>query len=152
MPAMIRCRLIVLAPLVLALAACSSESGSSTTPTSPSAAQVTGSWTGSLDSTNFAQQGMTLTLTQSGTSVTGTWTATPLPFSGAVSGAMSGDTFTGSLTLSTPGATGGTCAGTAAFTGSVSATTLTWTSQSGFTGPCGGMPVGVRIVAQRRPA
>ena len=111
--------------------------------------QIAGTWDGVLDSTNFPQQGITLTLAQSGTGITGTWVSGALAWAGAVTGTVNTGTFSGAFTLITPSATGGACTGTATVGGSASSTTVTWTSP-GFTGPCGGMPSGVRITAQRK--
>jgi hypothetical protein len=138
-------RLAAVAPVIVMLAACGG-----TAATEPSPVSAAGTWTGVFESTNFAQQSVTLTLTQTGSSVGGTWVATPLAMSGAVSGTHTGGTFSGSLTLATPSATGGTCSGTASVTGSVAATSLTWSGQ-GFTGSCGGLPLGIRFVAERKP-
>jgi hypothetical protein len=139
-------RACVVAPLIVMLAACGGTAA--TEPTPPVTAS--GTWTGNLESTNFGQQGVTLTLTQTGNAVGGTWATPALNMSGSVSGTLTSGAFSGSLTLATPSATGGTCSGTASVTGSVAATNLTWSGQ-GFTGSCGGLPLGIRFVAERKP-
>jgi hypothetical protein len=122
--------------------ACSDDAPS--TPTTPTALQIGGTWSGSLESSNYQPQTVGMVLTQNGVTISGTWSSPALVWAGAVTGSLSGDVFTGSLTLVTPGATGGNCTGNATATGTASATTLVLTS-TGFTSPCGGMPASVRI-------
>lgn len=142
-------RIMRVAPIIAALAGCGGGSGSPTAPSPSPPVQIAGTWDGVLDSTNFPQQAITLTLAQSGTGITGTWVSGALGWAGAVTGTVSTNTFSGAFTINTPAATGGTCTGTAAVSGGVSSTAVAWTSP-GFTGPCGGMPSGVRITTQRK--
>lgn len=136
-------RLFRLAPLIVALASC----GSASAPSQP--VQIGGAWSGALESSNFPQQGMTLSLTESGSAISGTWSSEAFQWSGAITGAVDSSSFSGVFTINAPAATGGICTGTATVSGTASPTVLTWTSP-GFTGPCGGFPSSVRIVAQRR--
>lgn len=137
--------------LVVITAFCVTVSCGDSTPSSPTAPvnSIAGTWTGTLDSTNFAQQGITLSLTQSGPTIGGTWAAPGISMSGTVTGTLSGSAFTGNLTLTTLDALGRTCTGTAPATGTLESTALNWLSQ-GFVSSCGGVPLGVRISAARR--
>lgn len=121
---------LILGFLVLALSAC----GSSTSPSSTS--NVAGTWAGPFGFTVNPAPGKVFTLravlVQSGSTVTGTWTASDsfsVLTSGNVSGNVNGTTFAGSLTQ-----TGSCSPGNAVFSASTAnPTAMTWTSASGFT-------------------
>ena len=88
-------------------------------PTKPSEESVSGSWSGTLASSNFQTLAMTAQLTQAGTSITGTWAASIVDWSGTVTGTTSNGSFTGTMTLSAPNALGigQRCTGTGSVTG-----------------------------------
>ena len=94
-------------------------------PTSPTAVNVAGNWTGTW---KFVTSGVTVTdnvtaaFTQSGASVNGTWTAESGP-----TGSMSfqvGSTFTGSFTISQTTLGGATCTATATLSGQATSSSL----------------------------
>ena len=84
--------------LALSVAGCS---GSGST-TSPSDASVTGTWVGAINNTSLGRENLTTALVQSGTTVSGTWSAlyesTPVTnYSGLLAGTKTGTAV--SLTL-----------------------------------------------------
>jgi hypothetical protein len=90
--------------LVLAAAACGDSSPSS--PSTPPNAQVSGHWTGSATDTSSGKTGsITFDLTQSGTSVAGTWSATSDTNSngGTLTGSINQSSFASMWTSATPG-------------------------------------------------
>lgn len=91
--------------ILLLLAVCSGGCGGST---SPSPVSVSGTWTGSVASNRVGAGVATVTLNQSGSSLTGTWAAAfPDPSnndSGSLSGTVSGSGISATLTSSVPGA------------------------------------------------
>lgn len=126
--------------IVVSLSACGAS------PTEPSGASASGSWSGTLGSSNFQTLAMTMQLAQSGSSITGTWAAGIPDWSGTVSGTNSNGQFAGTMTLSAPNAAGigPRCTGNASVTGTVAAAQLRWNS-SGFSGSCTGMPQSVSL-------
>jgi hypothetical protein len=136
---------------VLALLSASCGGKSPVAPTPPPPANVAGSWTGNLQSSNWASQAVNTLFNQSGSSVSGTWSASPNDWNGTLTGTTDAATFTGTFTISAPNALGAgpRCTGTASVNGSASGVTLRWTSP-GFTGSCTGMPVGLTWNLQRR--
>ena len=91
-----------------------------------------------------------MTLTQTGSNVSGTWESTSVGWSGQVSGAVSGTSFTGQLTFSGTTINGTVCTGTANVAGSVSTSTMSWTSASGVVGgSCPApLPVALKVDVQ----
>ena len=135
----------------LALAALVGCGGTSapTAPTGPPPpVNIAGNWTGNMASNNWPLQAVVMTLSQSGTSVNGTWT-TSTGWDGQVTGTVDTSSFTGTFTLSAPNAlgVGQRCTGTASISGSAGAT-LHW-SGAGFTGTCNGEPLNVTFTLQR---
>jgi hypothetical protein len=112
--------------------------GGNSSPAAPSPANVAGTWLGTMQYTAMPIGGGTLTqfeqpisisLTQSGTAVSGTWTTTNgHARNGAVGGTTTTTSFSGSLTYNTTSTTGGQCTGTIAVSGSAGGNSLTWTS------------------------
>ena len=105
-------------------------------PTTPSPSNLAGNWSGTLASSTFATVPITMTLAQSGFSVTGAWTSTLPGWNGTVSGLADTDSFTGevsvpsSLELGGPG-TSGHCMGTAMVNGSATAASIHWATYGG---------------------
>lgn len=132
---------------VLALVVCLSVACGS--KTAPSNTGLSGTWTGNVEFTQGGQRAALAVLTefsQAGATVTGTWGASVVNWSGTVSGTQSGSAFTGTFTISLPGASG-LCTGTASVSGPVGQT-LRWTSV-GFVGTCTNMPLDVVFNLQR---
>jgi len=86
--------------MLLALAACGGSS-----PSAPSTISVAGTWSGSITSNQVTGSGpASVTLAQSGTSLSGTWAVTGPdgPNSGSLTGSVSGASMTMTLTPSDP--------------------------------------------------
>lgn len=121
------------------------------TPPPPPPAQVAGNWSGTLESSNYQPLAVFMTLSQTSTTVTGTWAAQSgsSGIAGNVSGTVDTSSFTGTLTFSINQTAG--CSGS--FSGGAGASTMTWSS-AGYTGNCGlappGNPLSPRFVLQRR--
>ena len=145
-------RLALIVCLIVAVSACS---GNSTGPTSASggnAADIAGTWNGTIVSSNNATMQVKMVLTQSGSQVTGTWDSTSVSWSGEVSGAVSGSKFDGQFKFSGTASDGTVCTGTATVTGAATGSTMTWTSANGVVGGAcpAPLPVGLRIEVQRQ--
>lgn len=135
-------RFIWLAPLVLA----AFVAGCNDSPTSPSPAQIAGEWSGTLESTNYQARAVTVTLTQAGESVNGTWVGGD--WDGSITATVDGNRASGTVTIHMP-ALVGRCESSGAFGGSASSSTMTWTVVT-FDGECGAPPASARFVIQRR--
>jgi hypothetical protein len=140
-------RFVTLFSLLVAASACGDD-GPTPAPT-PTIAQVSGVWTGNLASQNWATVAVNMTLSQSGSTVTGTW-ASPSDWTGQISGTVDATSFTGTFTLSAPNAlgVGPRCTGSSAVNGPAGGVTIRWTG-AGFTGSCTGMPIGLTWSLQR---
>ncbi len=141
--------LILLLTSSLLLTACGAKS-SPTAPAPPQPAQVAGTWSGILASSNFQALAVVVQLTQTGSNVTGSW-ATPNDWNGTITGSVDTSSFAGTFTLSAPNAlgVGQRCTGTASVSGPASnGSTLRWTSP-GFTGSCTGEPLSLVWTIQR---
>jgi hypothetical protein len=144
-------RLAVIVCFVVSAAACAN----STAPSAVSAGSTTniaGTWNGTIASTGNPTLQLGMVLAQSGADVTGTWDSTSVSWAGKISGTVNGASFNGQLTFSGTTLSGVVCTGTAAVTGSVSGTTMTWTSASGVVGgSCPvSLPVGLKIDVQHQ--
>lgn len=122
-------------------------------PNSPSNfAQISGNWSGTMESSNWTTVPVTLALSQASDAVNGTWATTDTSdWNGQITGTVTKTNFSGTFTISAPQVGGGQrCTGTAAIAGAASsgATTLTWTGP-GFTGNCTGLPVTLRWALRR---
>lgn len=133
--------------LSLFVAGCLSACGGN--PNAPSNfAQVSGSWTGNLQSSNWQSAALTMVLSQATATVTGTWATSLYDWNGTINGTVSKDSFTGIFTFSGPAVTGATrCSGTASINGGAGNTTMRWTSP-GFTGSCTGLPLDITLNLQ----
>jgi len=142
-------RFLIAVLVSLCVVGCSRDKPTPTAPSPPPPANIAGSWTGTFESNNWAQQAITLSLTQAGSGVNGTWAVEVQSWTGTISGTTDPSTFSGSFTINARSVTGGACTGTASFSGSAGASTMTWTSP-GFSSTCTGMPAGIRVAMQRR--
>lgn len=126
--------------LALSVAACGSDAP--TAPTPPPPAQISGLWSGTLTSSQFAPQAISVGLNQTGSTIAGTWVNVALGWNGNVTGTVDATTFTGTFTLNR----GTTCTGASgSFNGPSNPTSLHWSS-AGFTGgTCSGPPTGVAL-------
>lgn len=127
--------------------------GGNSTPTAPSPpppVQIAGTWTGTFESSNYQPLAAAVTLSQTGTTVTGTWSAPSgnSGIAGNINGTVDSSTFTGTISFSINQTAG--CSGS--FSGSSTTGSLRWSS-AGFTGNCnlsGGNPLSPTFVLQRR--
>lgn len=129
---------IGLGALVL-LHACGGGGGSS--PTEPTHANVTGTWDAQISSDRDGDFTAVFTLSQTGTSVTGTY-RTPGGASGDITGSVSGQVFTFTLTQTDP------CSGT--YTGSATVTSDNRRASGSYSGSdCFGS-ISASFTARRR--
>jgi hypothetical protein len=139
--------------LLISAWACSNNSPTVPTPPAPPPpAQTAGTWSGTLESTNYVPLAVFVTLNQTSATVTGTWAAQTgsSGIAGNINGTVDASSFTGTVTLSINQTTG--CSGSFSGSASTGSNTLTWSS-AGFTGNCNlvsGNPVSPRFVLQRR--
>jgi hypothetical protein len=137
----------------IVLAACGGNTTTAPTPLPPpQPAQLLGSWSGTLESGNYVPLAVFVTLNQTSTTVTGTWTAQTgtSGLAGNISGTVDASSFTGTITMSINQNAG--CTGSFSGGATTSASTINWTSV-GFTGNCNlvsGNPASPRFVLQRR--
>jgi hypothetical protein len=150
-------RKIVAALVLLGTNACGGNSSPSA-PTAPVNVNVAGAWVGTMSYTQnnadgaAAQfnQAVSLSLTQSDTTVGGTWTSTNGPArSGTVGGSVTVSAFSGSFTYNATSTNGNPCTGTLAVSGAVSGNSLTWTSPS-VVENCGNAPTQLTFSAVRQ--
>jgi hypothetical protein len=143
-------RLLILILCIVA-SACSSETAPSNNGSLGSSLNISGSWTGLMSSSNNPSETITMQLTQSSGSISGTWRGTEIAWSGQVSGALSSGSFSGQMTFTGIALDGTTCTGTATVSGNASNSTLSWTSGQGVVGaPCGApLPAGVAVEMSR---
>ena len=104
-----------------------------------------------MSSSNNPTESITMQLTQSAASISGTWRGTEVAWSGQVSGTLSSGSFSGQMTFSGTAFDGNTCTGTATVSGTASNSKLAWTSAVGVVGgPCAAqMPAGVAVDMSR---
>src|SRR5215467_5463273 len=107
MPSPIAVRLVVLSLLVIFTSSC----GSSSTPASPSPApstpsvpagpfaNVSGIWTGTIESANATTRTMSLNAVQSANCVDGTWTSADNNWRGAISGYADAVSYSGQMSI-----------------------------------------------------
>jgi hypothetical protein len=142
--------------LVVCVAACVSAcAGGSVAPSEISSGTTTniaGTWNGTIVSSNNPTVQLKIVLTQSGSSITGTWDSSSVSWAGQVSGSVSGSSLTAQFTFSGTASDGTVCTGTASATGPVTATTMSLTSTSGVVGAScpAPLPIGLKIDVQRQ--
>ena len=144
-------RLALIVCLVVSAAACANSTAPSAL-SSGSTTNIAGTWNGTIASTGNPTLQLGMVLAQSGADVTGTWDSTSVSWAGKISGTVNGASFNGQLTFSGTTLTNVVCTGTATVAGSVSGTTMTWTSASGVVGgSCPvSLPVGLKIDVQHQ--
>jgi len=123
---------------VLVVAVLNGSCGSSftnTTPQPPGPTQpsdvpnLTGSWTGTLESSAFATKDISAQIVQTGVDcVDGAWQTTAAGLKGAISGfATASSSFDGFVSVEGSASGSGLCAGVVRATGSATATGIKWT-------------------------
>jgi len=105
---------------------------------------IAGSWSGTIQSAGVTRI-YTMSLVQTDSAVTGTWTARLADFTngdqGTISGSVGGNTFAGAMTINRCVST------TAVISGSASAFSMTWSSLQGFVGGASGCQDGTFAIA-----
>jgi hypothetical protein len=139
---------------------CAGCGGSSATPapapgppTPTNAVNLSGSWTGTMESANFPSRTITMDVAQSADCVDGSWSTVPAGWDGGISGYADTASYSGLMSIELVGTDGGKCSGTTQISGDASTSAITWKS-TGFTsyvGTCaGGLPQSV-VVTLHRP-
>ena len=145
----------VLALLGWASLSCSSGIGTTPTRTSDVAAgpvvNIAGTWTGTLESSNFGTRMIKMLVVQSGNCVDGVWDSLPAEWTGAISGYATVDSYSGQISLERTTEDGSRCTAVGKITGPVTGTTLRWTGDSlSSVGQCkGDIPRSIVVVLQR---
>jgi hypothetical protein len=139
-------------PLVLVAVLAAAGCGGGPNEPSTTYAQIGGTWSGHLQSANWAAAPISVTLSQTDGSVTGTWVSSSFDWNGTVTGTVTKTSFSGTFTISAPSESAGglRCTGNATVNGAASSTgpTLVWTS-AGFTSTCSNAPSGLTWNLQR---
>jgi hypothetical protein len=149
-------RMLVLCALVLAGASTACGSSSST-PTSPGSASpggpfadLSGSWTGTLESANLSTRSITLTVVQSGNCVDGAWISSTSDWHGAISGLATADSFSGFLSFERSASGGGQCDATAPVSGAAGSTLRFTADTLTAVGSCSGeLPRSIVVTLRR---
>src|SRR5262245_5270286 len=127
-------------------------SNSPNAPTSAGTAlDVAGAWNGTFSSSNNPDLPIALTITQHGSPQTGTWQTSVYPWTGDLTASMQATTIAGKLTFRGTATDGTNCSGSADFGGSVTASTISLTSETGVVGAScpAPLPVNVKIDLHR---
>lgn len=142
---------------VVMVGACAAACGSSSS-SAPTLANVAGTWSGTISFTHIsngspvqAVQNVSMTLTQSGSAVSGSYLTSTGTVSkqGNVNGTVTATSFSGTFSfLGTTIATGATCTGTLTVSGPAGGSALTWTSP-GVVGTCTDPPTSVTFSVAR---
>jgi hypothetical protein len=92
---------------------------------------LAGSWSGTLESTNFPSHAITMTIVQGGSCVDGAWLSSSDTWSGALSGYAGADSYSGQITIEFTTDSGDRCNGVATTNGPASTDTISLKS-TGF--------------------
>ena len=112
---------------------------------------LSGTWTGTLESANFPTLPITLVVVQSSDCVDGAWISSTGDWKGAISGFAIENAFGGSFSLERSANGGGQCEATGTVSGpaSQSAIRMTATSLTPIGACVGDLPAGVVLTLQR---
>jgi hypothetical protein len=145
-------RLALMVCLVASVSACGGNTLAPTGVAGGTTTNIAGTWNGTIGSSNNATEQLRMTLTQSGSDVSGSWNSTSVSWTGEISGAVKGSSFDGQLKFSGTAADGTVCTGTANVVGQVTTSTMAWTSASGVVGgSCPApLPTVLKIDVQRQ--
>jgi hypothetical protein len=127
--------LALIVPLLLAgvLTSCGATapapSASTPVPTGP-VVNMAGGWTGTLASSNFPTQTITLMVYQATNCVDGAWSSASSNWAGAISGYVNDVAYSGLVSFERTDAGGGKCAASGPIEGPVTGNTLHWTAAS----------------------
>jgi hypothetical protein len=144
--------MVVLCAIVALGTACGSSMPSSGGPTAPGGpfADMSGTWTGTFESTNFQIRSITLTVVQSGNCVDGAWISSGSDWHGAISGLATADSFSGFLSFERSASGGGQCDATAAISGPAGSTLRFTVDSLTAVGSCSGdLPKAIVVTLHR---
>ena len=155
---MILGRILFASVFVLACvaSACGSTPGSTpVTPLPPTPpgpfADISGAWTGTIESANFSTRTITLTVAQTTNCVDGAWVSSTGDWRGAISGFATANAFEGFVSLERSTSGGGQCNATGPVSGSASQSAVRVMSPSLTpVGSCAGdLPTGIVVTLHR---
>ena len=152
-------RVLLLLFLLVSLGCGSAPGTTAPTPTPPApppptgpVVNMAGTWTGTVESANFAPRAVTLTVVQADNCVDGVWTDATGDWKGAISGLAAADSFSGQISLERTANGGGKCEAGANISGPVAGDSFRWTAGAlGAVGTCsGGLPQTFVLSVQRQ--
>jgi hypothetical protein len=97
---------------------------------------VSGTWAGTLASSNYPTSTITMTVVQTLNCVDGVWESNPASWTGAISGYAGADSFAGQMSLEFVTDSGAHCNIVGPVSGSVDQTRILWTSTGFVAGAC----------------
>lgn len=148
--------LAVLAASVIGIQCGSPASDMASPSSSPAApagpfADVSGTWEGTLASSNFPTSNITLTVVQSLNCVDGAWQSEPPSWTGAISGYAGATSFAGNMSLEFVTDNGAHCNVVGPVSGSVDQDRIAWTSTGFVAATCPSpVPKSLVISLQRK--
>ncbi len=112
---------------------------------------ISGAWSGTLASSNNPTVQVGVSVSQTGSTITGTWSSSSVNWNGQMTGTMNGSSLSGQLTFTGTTASNSVCTGTANLSGAVNGASLSLTSATGVTGPTcpAPLPIGIQIDLHR---
>jgi len=145
-------RIALLICVVASVSACAGNPASPTEAVGGTSVNIAGTWTGTIVSSNNPTQQLKMVLTQSGSTISGTWDSSSVSWKGDITGAVNGSSFDGQFKFSGQASDGTVCSGTANVVGPANGSTMSWTSASGVVGgSCPApLPIGLQIAVQRQ--
>jgi hypothetical protein len=122
-------------------------------PTAPAGpfADLSGAWTGTIESANFSSRTITVNVAQTTNCVDGAWVSSTGDWRGAISGFATADAFEGFISLERSASGGGQCNATGAVSGgaSQSAVRLAGTNLTPVGSCAGDLPTGIVVTLRR---
>jgi hypothetical protein len=136
---------------------CGSTPPTAASPSNPQpspavpAVNFAGSWSGTLESSNFPTRTVTMTVVQDGACVDGVWQTDPPAWTGAISGYAGPDSFSGQISVEMVTNSGEKCSGVGDTNGHVDTQALRWTSAGFFSVAirCNPLPQSVVLTLHR---
>jgi len=139
----------MLRKISLAMAAAVFAFACSGSPSAPSSAgtalDVAGTWNGTFSSSNNPDVPIALTITQNGSTLTGTWQTSVYQWTGELTASVQAATISGKLAFRGTASDGTNCSGSADFSGSVTASAISLTSETGVVGASCPAPLPVNV-------
>ena len=121
-------------------------------PTTP-VVNMAGTWTGTVESSNFPTRAITLVIVQAFSCVDGDWKDAAGEWTGALSGLASTDSFAGQISFERSANAGGKCLASASISGQVVDDQIRWTAGPlTAIGTCNGdLPQNFLLSVKRQP-